>query len=94
MVHLVTHIACFSAALLLLGIIAGLGFDAYEAARERRRQQRRRASLDYQSYAADEAIRALKRQAVHEMLEAERAHRHAYHSPDIIESTAVEVDRR
>ena len=51
-----------------------------------------RARLDYERFHAEQSIRSIKRRAVHEMLEAERAVRYAY-DPDIIEGTAVEVRR-
>ena len=55
------------------------------------RRLRRNSRLDYERYQAEEAIRAIKRRAVHEMLTAERECRDLGGSGDVIEGTAVEV---
>jgi hypothetical protein len=49
--------------------------------------------LEYEHYRAEQEIRSIRRQAVHDMLEAESEQRLAYHDHDIIEGTAVEVGR-
>jgi hypothetical protein len=58
-----------------------------------RRRARRRTRLRYERYRAEQAIRDIRRQAICDLLVAERAYRYAYNDPDIIESTAVEVRR-
>lgn len=57
------------------------------------RRARRRTRLGLERYRAEQAIRSIRRQAICDLLEAERAHRCAYHDPEVIESTAVEVGR-
>ncbi len=57
------------------------------------RQVRRPSRVEYEQYRAEDAIRAIKRRAVHEMLTAAREHRDFSGSGEIIESTAVEVRR-
>jgi hypothetical protein len=61
-----------------------------ETVRSRRRQRR---SLWVERYRAEQAIRGIRRQAIRDLLVAERAQRVACHDPDVIESTAVEVRR-
>jgi hypothetical protein len=51
------------------------------------------ADLYYKTYAANQAIRTIRRRAVQELLSAEREHRELGDSGEIIESTAVEVRR-
>jgi hypothetical protein len=60
----------------------------------RKRVKRQRVNLYYERYAATQAIRALKRNAIREMLEAEREYRSTGGDGEIIESTAVEVEPR
>ena len=57
------------------------------------RRQRRDSRLDYERYQAEEAIRGIKRRAVHDLLAAERDYRDLGGSGEIIEGTAVEVRR-
>jgi hypothetical protein len=58
-----------------------------------RRRARRRIRLRLEQYRAEQAIRNIRREAICDLLEAERAHRYAYNDPGIIESTAIEVRR-
>ncbi len=58
-----------------------------------RRRARRRTRLRLEQYRAEQAIRCIRREAICDLLEAERVHRYARNDPDIIESTAVEVRR-
>lgn len=80
------------------GVIAVAGFVLWAvigliaAAEWVRDRLPRRVRLDYERYCAEQSIRSIRRQAIHDMLEAEHAHRYAY-DPDIIEGTAVEVKR-
>jgi hypothetical protein len=55
------------------------------------RHLRRGSRLDYQRYQAEQALRSIKRRAIHELLTAEREHRDLGGSGEIIEGTAVEV---
>jgi hypothetical protein len=57
----------------------------------RKRAKRQMVNLYYERYAATEAIRALKRSAIREMLEAEREYRYIGGNGEVIESTAVEI---
>lgn len=57
------------------------------------RRSRRRSRLDYERYQAEQAIRSIKRRAVHELLATEREYRDRNGSGEIIEGTAVEVRR-
>jgi hypothetical protein len=57
------------------------------------RRPRRRSRLDYERYQAEQAIRSIKRRAVHELLTAEREYRDRSGNGEIIEGTAVEVRR-
>jgi len=91
MVHVTEHILVLSLAMAIWAVVAGALFDTYEAIRARRRQRRQRTSLTYERYAAEQAIRELKRRAVHELLTAEREHRDLGSRGEIIEGTAVEV---
>lgn len=70
-------------------VLVWIGAHVEEAWRHMRRASR----LDYERYRAEEEIRNIRREAICDLLEAERAHRYAYHDPNIIESTAVEVKR-
>jgi hypothetical protein len=54
---------------------------------------RRHSRLEYERYCAEQDIRSIRRQAVRDMLEAESEPRLAYHQPDVIEGSAVEVRR-
>jgi hypothetical protein len=56
-----------------------------EGVRDRLRNQ---ARLDYERYSAEQSIRSIRREAIRDMLEAERDQRYAYDS-DVIEGTAV-----
>ncbi len=56
-----------------------------------RRRVRRRRRLRLEQYRAEQAIRRIRRAAVHDMLQASRAQHYAYDDPDIIEGAAVEV---
>jgi hypothetical protein len=68
----------------VIGLIA-----AWERVRDRLGA---RDNLDYAVFRAQQEIRDIRRQAIHDMLEAERDQRYAY-DPDVIEGTAVEVRR-
>jgi hypothetical protein len=57
------------------------------------RYLRRGSRLDDERYRAEEAIRSIKRRAVHELLTVEREYRDHSGSGEIIEGTAVEVRR-
>jgi hypothetical protein len=57
------------------------------------RHLRRRSRLEHERYRAEQAIRGIKRQAVHELLTAEREHRDRSGNGEIIEGTAIEVRR-
>lgn len=57
---------------------------------ELRRRVSRGRSLRLEQYRAEQAIHGIRRQAIHDMLEAERTHRNI-HDGDVIEGTAVEV---
>ncbi len=59
-----------------------------ETIKSRRRQ---RNNLWVARYRAEQTIRGIRRQAIRDLLIAERAQRVACHDPDVIESTAVEV---
>jgi hypothetical protein len=51
----------------------------------------KRTHLDYQHYAAEQAIRDIKRRAIQELLAAERHYHKSGSDGDVIEGTAVEV---
>jgi hypothetical protein len=74
-----------SAGLLLVGVV--------ELAERVGRRVRPRTRSIHERYQAEQAIRNLKRNAVHQMLEVERAYRQAESDSDVIEGTAVEVRR-
>lgn len=63
-----------------------------EAIETRRVRLRRRRTLQLEQYRAEQAIHIIRRQAIHDMLEAERTHPNSYDG-DVIEGTAVEVRR-
>jgi hypothetical protein len=48
--------------------------------------------LQLEQYRAEQDLHSIRREAIHEMLEAARTHRNAY-DDDVIEGTAVEVRR-
>jgi hypothetical protein len=52
-----------------------------------------KAGATYDAYAAEQAIRAIRRRAIHELLTAEREHGYLGSNDDVIEGTAVEVER-
>jgi hypothetical protein len=79
--------AVYGVTFLVVGVIVGVASVVGATWRRLRRNSR----LDYQRYQAEEAIRAIKRRAVHEMLTAERQYRDLGGSDEIIEGTAVEV---
>ena len=62
--------------------------ESVETIRSRRRRCR---SLRVERYRAEQAIRGIKRQAIRDLLVAERVQRTVCDDPDVIESTAVEV---
>jgi hypothetical protein len=93
MVHVLERILVLSLVMVIWAVIAGALFDAYEAIRARCRQRRQRGRLIYERYAAEQALRNIKRRAIYELLTAEREHRDLDGSGDIIEGTAVEVRR-
>jgi hypothetical protein len=53
-----------------------------------------RYRLEYERYLAEHQIRSIRRQAVHDMFEAEQSQRLARDDLDVIEGTAVEVHPR
>lgn len=55
------------------------------------RRSRRESRLFYQQYRAEQDIHNIKRNAVQEMLRAEREYRDTRDSGEVIEGTAVEV---
>jgi hypothetical protein len=82
--------------LAIFGLVAGAAIILFWIAGSVERvwrQMRRPSRLEYEQYRAEDAIRAIKRRAVHEMLTAAREHPDFSSSGDIIESTAVEVRR-
>jgi len=89
----------FGLLLAVVGVVAAAGFVLWAviglvaAAEWVRDHLPIRARLDYERFHAEQSIRSIRRQAIHDMLEAERAARYAYDDPDIIEGTAVEVRR-
>jgi hypothetical protein len=77
--------APFIVAALVIGIV-----ELYASAR-----RRLRATADYERYRAEQSIRDLKRSAIRELLDVERAHRgQIEHYADVIEGTAVEIEPR
>jgi hypothetical protein len=74
MVHVLEQTLVLGLVMVVWAVVAGALFDAYEAIRARCHQRRRRARLTYERYAAEQAIRTIKRRAVHELLTAEREH--------------------
>ena len=93
MVHVLEQTLVLSLVMVIWAVVAGVLFDSYEAIRARYRQRRRRTRLTYERYAAEQAIRSIRRRAVQELLTAEREHRELGGSGEIIEGTAVEVRR-
>lgn len=79
--------AVYGVTFLVVGVIVGVVSVVSATWRRLRRNSR----LDYERYQAEEAIRAIKRRAVHEMLTAERQYRDLGGSGEVIEGTAVEV---
>jgi hypothetical protein len=57
-----------------------------------RRTLSAKALAEYDTYAAEQAIRAIKRRAIHDLLTAEYHYRGGS-TEDVIEGTAVEVER-
>lgn len=90
--HTLTH----AFAPLLIGVGGGLlAFVALSVAEfigKLRDRIRRRRGLLLEQYRAEQAIRNIRREAIHAMLETARPHRNAY-DDDVIEGTAVEVRR-
>ncbi len=93
-----THLRLYDleVAVSVLGMIvcAGVGL-LYVAAwiEEAWRRRRRTSRWPYTQYQAEQVIRSIRREAIRDMLEAEREERYAY-DPDIIEGTAVVVEAK
>jgi hypothetical protein len=74
----------------LVGV--GIGIVEIQARiEEQRRDREHRMPVVYARYAATRSIRDIRRQAIRDLLEAERRQRTDY--GDVIEGTAVEVER-
>jgi len=82
----------FEVIAMIVGLIGvGIGILEVEARiEERRRDREHRMPVAYSRYAATRSIRDIKRQAIRELLEAERYARADY--GEVIEGTAVEVE--
>lgn len=77
----------------LCGFIAGRGFDAYEAICTRHRAERHSTQTAYESYLAVHAIQEARRNAIRDLIVAERRYRHEAPITEVIQGTAVEVER-
>ncbi len=86
-------LCAFGALAIIIGSIGlGIGILAFEGCiEERRRRRQRRTTVVSTRYAATRSIRDIKRQAIHELLDAERRQHAGF--CDVIEGTAVEVKR-
>jgi hypothetical protein len=84
----------FGVAAMIIGLIGvGVGIVEVEGRiEERRRRRQRQTKVALTRYAATRSIRDIKRQAIRDLLEAERDYYQACHG-DVIEGTAVEVRR-
>jgi hypothetical protein len=84
----------FGALTLIIGLIGvGLGIVEIDARiEERRRRRDRRMPVAYVRTAAVRSVREIRRQAIRDLLDAERGYRQAGYG-DVIEGTAVEVER-
>jgi uncharacterized membrane protein YebE (DUF533 family) len=89
MVALFVHAVLVGAGVIAVGALAGLAYDAYEYLAERRRGRRVALTQAEARYVADRLIRATGRQAIRNLLAAERYARES--GTDVIEGTAVEV---
>lgn len=61
-----------------------------ELAGKLRRRMSRSRNLRLEQYRAEQTIHGIRRQAIHDMLDAARTHR-SFDDGDVIEGTAVEV---
>jgi hypothetical protein len=89
--HVLFWLLCGCAGVAAGGLVicAAIGLIALaEGVRDRLRSQ---ARLDYERYSAEQSIRSIRREAIRDMLDAERDQRYAY-DPDIIEGSAVVVE--
>jgi hypothetical protein len=75
-------------------VVVGLVFLAIVSVEEIAGKVRQRVcagrDLQLERYRAEQDLHDIRREAIHDMLEAEQAERYAY-DPDVIEGTAVEV---
>jgi hypothetical protein len=85
------------AALFLLygggGVAAFVVLSVAELVGKLRRRLHRDRRLRLERYRTEQAIRSLRREAIRDMLEAERTHLYGHHDPEVIDGTAVEVER-
>jgi hypothetical protein len=93
MIHLLLHDLEVAVSVLAMIVCAGVGL-LYVAAwiEEAWRRRRHNSRWPYDQYQNEQIIRSIRREAIRDMLEAERDQRYAYDS-DVIEGTAVEVRR-
>jgi hypothetical protein len=81
------------AGLVVFGLLFLLVVSVVELVGNARRRVCHGRRLRLEQYRAEQALHSIRREAIRDMLEAERGHRYAHNDPDIIEGTAVEVRR-
>jgi hypothetical protein len=93
MLHALMPFALGSVEIVVLWAGIALAVAMVGGARRRWWAQRERSRLLYECHASERFIRDARQQAIHELLEAERFYRDRCAGGDVIEGTAVEVDR-